>query len=140
MALRKDGIDDTEERLLNTGTPDVSRLDAEAGAATGLPLCPGTLRPTRRMMLSRLASTTLPLISDVLGGTYEGRAYRVIDGGVGIVLILLSTPLFVCPAGARLLLAPAGANTPRRSTSRRFCMIRSAASFFGVLPNFGSLA
>ena len=100
-ALREDVVenaDDAEEpaaeddaeaegMLVNTG--------ARAGGTTGAGFWdsyPGTLSPTLRIILSRLASTTLALVSDATGGTYEGRAYRVIDGGVGIELMLLSVP------------------------------------------------
>ena len=55
-----------EDRLLKTGWRDGGAAGSGAGFCE---LYPGTLSPTLRMMLSRLASTTLLFVSDGAGGT-----------------------------------------------------------------------
>ena len=135
--MAAEDTDDAEDRLLKTAWRDGCAVGSGAGFWE---LYPGTLSPTLRIMLSRLASATLLFVSDGAGGTYEGREYRVIEGGVGIELMLLSVPYPPPTTPFPFAAAPTGPKTPRLSTSTRSFMIRAAASCFGVLPSLGKRA
>ena len=114
-------------------------LECEADTTESLlKLDSGISSPTRRIMVAKLVSVSLLSVQE----GYACRMYRESEGGVGIVLIVSSlTALAPYPnAGVLIFLDAALLTDPNwlcmsPSISR---LMRSAASFPGVLPRVGN--